>query len=269
MHYSDLSAVLGAVVLAIGGGLAGHSLSKHRYWSVTFGIFLALFLIILILKRIPFLYYQFSFSWVGQGHIEPLAFSFLLPAVFGMLIPRLKIPRQRLMVWVLAAVGTGYLGVMPFVESALVRQRLQGLETWREDGICLQTTEFTCGPAAAVTSLHQLGLQAEESELAIAACTTPSRGTSVGQLANAIESLFSDQGVKCRFVRFSSVEQMHDLCPVIVTVKYRFMIDHFVTVLAVEDDTVVLADPLKGTERLSYEDFCCKWRRIGIVVTRR
>ena len=135
-------------------------------------------------------------------------------------------------------------------------------------GICLQTTDYTCGAAAAVTALALLGVEAEESALALASFTTPSRGTSDVLLAGAIETLFADQGVACRLIWFSSIEQMRDICPVIVTVKHRFMIDHYVTVLAVEDDGVMIADPLKGLERVSYDAFGRKWRRVGIAITR-
>lgn len=60
----------------------------------------------------------------------------------------------------------------------------------------------------------------------------------------------------------------NDICPVIVTVKHRLMIDHYVTVLAVEDDGVMIADPLEGLERVSYDAFGRKWRRVGIAITR-
>ena len=148
------------------------------------------------------------------------------------------------------------------------QERLRGLETWREDGICLQTTDFTCGAAAAVTALHQLGLQVEESELAIAAYTTPSWGTSSGQLTNAIERLYAKQGIRCRIMRFHSIEEVRGLCPIIATVEHSFMVDHYVAVLSVEEDVVVVGDPLKGLERLSFEAFNRKWRRVGIAVKR-
>jgi len=219
-------------------------------------------------NRIPSLFYAESFYRLFSGRFVYFAYSLLIPFVFGLLFPRLVGLRQRRMLWILTA-ATVYFGILPFAETVWVRPRLAGLETWREDGgICLQTTDYTCGAAAAVTALALLGVEAEESVLAIASFTTPSRGTSDSLLSVAIESLFADQGIGCRLIWFSSIDQMRDICPVIATVKHRFMIDHYVTVLAVDDDGVTIADPLKGLERVSYDAFGRKWRRVGIAITR-
>jgi predicted double-glycine peptidase len=268
LQLSDFLAAAGVTGLALAGGLAGIYCSKRPYWGAVFGVSFFIFLVILAINRIPPLHYQLPFSWLAKGRFEFFAFAVSLPLMFGTLIPRLHRSRQRRMLWVLAVVGTGYFGVMPFAEAALVRERLEGLETWREDGICLQTTDFTCGAAAAVTALHRLGLRAEESELAIAAHTTPSWGASSGQLAGAIELLYGRDGVRCEIKRFSSIQQMGDVCPVIATVKYRFMVDHYVTVLSVDDDELLVADPLKGLEWVPCDAFNAKWRRIGISVLR-
>jgi len=268
LQISDIIDIAVIAVLAVGGAAAGVYFSRRKYWAVYFCISFLLYLTILIINRTPSFYYQLPFSWFFKGRGEYLFFSLSLPVMFGTLIPRLKASRQRLMVWGLAAVGTGYFGAIPVVQTLLVRERLNGLETWREDGVCLQTTDFTCGPASAVTALEKLGIEAEESALALAAYTTPSWGTSSGQLAQAIETLYGRQGVRCRIMRFDSIEQLRGICPVIATVEYRFMVDHYVTVLDVEEDTVLVGDPLKGQERLSFEAFEEKWRRVGILVNR-
>ena len=60
---------------------------------------------------------------------------------------------------------------------------------------------------------------------------------------------------------------MKDSCPVIAIVKFRPMVDHYVTVLEVGDDsTVLIGDPLTGKERLTFTEFKQKWRKIGIIV---
>ncbi len=48
-------------------------------------------------------------------------------------------------------------------------------ERWR-DGVCLQTTHQTCGPAAAATALHTLAVPASEAELA-SLCLSTTAGT--------------------------------------------------------------------------------------------
>lgn len=269
LQVSDIADIIMMTGEAIGCAIAGTYFSKKKYWMGVFGIAFVFFLAILCINRIPSLHYHLPVSWFFKGHRESLMFSILLPVMFGTLIPQLKAPRQRLMVWGLAVVGTGYVGIVPVVEGIVVRTQLEGLETWREDGICLQTTGFTCGPASAVTALECHGIKAEESELAIAAYTTPSWGTSNRDLADAIEKLYGRQGIRCRIERFDSIEQLRGICPVIATVEYRFMVDHYITVLDIEDDVVLVGDPLKGQDRLSYEAFEEKWRRVGIIVKRQ
>ncbi len=264
----DFLAFSAAVVLAGFGSLMGAFFSKTKGWKVVFFLALGLFLLLIAVGRVPALHYRLAYSWYGRGRVELFLFSFCIPLMFGVVVPRFSDVRQRLMVGLLAAVGTMYFGWLPFLEFALMRPRLAALQTWRENEVCLQTTDFTCGPAAAVSALAQRGVHAEESELAIAAYCTPRLGTSVGPLVQSIESLYGDQGVRCRIVRFESVEQLQARCPVIVPVKYRFMTDHFVTVLQV-DEEVVVADPLKGLVRYSKDDFGGIWRHVGIVVHSR
>ena len=266
VHFPDIFTILVVSALSLSGALAGVYVSKGRRWAMWFGGALCLFTVMLLLSRWSALHYRLAYAWWGRGRFDSVLFAVCLPLMFGAIIPRLAGGRQRLMVGVLAVIGTGYFGLLPFVEFALVRGRLAGLETWRENGICLQTTDFTCGPAAAVSALGQLGVQAEESDLAIAAYATPSMGSSLGQLAYAIESLYGDQGIRCGVKRFTSVEQLDGQCPVIVVVKHRFMADHFVAVLSVEDDVVTIADPLKGLERRDAKLFCRQWRFVCICV---
>jgi hypothetical protein len=53
--------------------------------------------------------------------------------------------------------------IVPFLAPAFNRGYLAGLKTRIDaDGVCRQSSEYTCGPAAAVTALRKLGLPAEE-----------------------------------------------------------------------------------------------------------
>ena len=85
-------------------------------------------------------------------------------------------------------------------------------------------------------------------------------------LADAIEENFGDKGVRCEIKVFETTDDMKAHCPVIIIVHYKAMLDHFVTVLEVDSDTVLIGDPLNGKEHLSHKKFEDKWRQIGIVV---
>jgi predicted double-glycine peptidase len=156
--------------------------------------------------------------------------------------------------------------VLPFLLPALNYRHLAGLETTVDaDGVCLQGNSYTCGPAAAVTALREIGVEADEGRLAIAAHTTHVAGTPSDSLCAAIRK---EYGVGCRRAYFLAVNELKGAEPVIAVVKYAFLIDHFVTVLEVTDSIVVVGDPLVGRVEMSYEEFGKKWRRCGIVLAR-
>ena len=54
----------------------------------------------------------------------------------------------------------------------------------------------------------------------------------------------------------------------VALVKYRLMVDHYVAVLDVTDDTITLGDPLTGSRELSHDEFRAIWRRLALVLTR-
>src|SRR5262249_23801319 len=138
-----------------------------------------------------------------------------------------------------------------------------------KDGICIQTTDYTCGPASAVTALRKLGLPAEEGQIAILSCTSFQEGTPLDMLADTLQQKFAGDGlqVKCRV--FKSIQELKGAGLTLAVIKYGFMVDHWVTVLEVTDTEVVIGDPLGGLRHLSYDDFSKQWRFIGIVLTRK
>lgn len=261
---------LGLLVLAGLTARAGMRLSRmKRFWLYGFCIPFVFVVMVVLFNRSPRLASRVPLAWLGKGRTEFILMSLCVPLLFGTLIPRLPKRRQKYFLSVLATAMVLYYTLPPFLEPALFRSRLEKLETWMEDGVCLQTTCYTCGPAAAVTALAQFDIPAEESSLAIEAKTSRRFGTSTEPLMAAIKRLYGQQGIQCRYRHFDSIEQMKDVCPVIAQVKYRFMVDHYLCVLEVHEDSVVVGDPLSGKADLAYEEFAEKWRNVGIVVQKK
>ena len=102
----------------------------------------------------------------------------------------------------------------------------------------------------------------------MASYTSRTWGATVPMLANGIRKQYADQGVSCEIKAFENVEELRGICPVVVVVKYRPLIDHYVAVLEVQDDCVVIGDPLKGKETLTHEKFMQQWRRVGVIVSK-
>jgi predicted double-glycine peptidase len=159
--------------------------------------------------------------------------------------------------------------VWPLLAPAFNQDTLRGLTTHIDaDGVCHQTTSYTCGPASAVTALLKLGIQAGEGELALLAHTTSATGTPPDVLALELQKRYGSAGLKCDYRNFKNISELKGCCPTIALVKYNIVTDHYITVLEVNDTQVIVGDPLSGIEKLSYAEFEEKWRFAGIVLNR-
>lgn len=195
--------------------------------------------------------------------------GFVATMVLATPLSRVPQKRNRVLISVLMAVIVFFMGVWPYVAPMVDRKQLSQLKTNIDrDGICLQTTDYTCGPASAVTALRKLELPAEEGEIAILSCTSFQEGTPIDMLADGLNRKYAASGltVECRF--FHSIDELKGAGPTLAVIKYGFMVDHWVTVLEVTDSEVVVGDPLGGLSRLSYQDFAKKWRFIGLILKR-
>jgi len=162
-----------------------------------------------------------------------------------------------------------WFSIMPFLVPALIEPQLAAIETRIDSrGICYQSTDFTCAPAAAVTVLRRLGLTAYEGELAVLSHSSPMSGTLPNCLKTALENRYGSEGLKCQYRRFNSLDQLKEAGFTLAVVKDSFLTDHCVAVLKVSDSGVVLADPVTGTRMLSCRQFESIWRFTGLVLSR-
>jgi predicted double-glycine peptidase len=262
---------IGVFILAVVGvflGLLTQRLKKH-YMLICYLPPLILILLIALTRHIYWLVFYPPFSWITEGRREYAIFAFTIPMIFSILIPKLPIRRQKIVLSIFVLVTSIVFFIIPFISPIIVRSELEKLDTTVSDeGICLQSTSYTCGPASAVTALHQLGIIADEGKLAILAYTSPQTGTSDDLLKKAIEKLYGPEGIICTYKCFNSIDELKDNCPAIVVTKHSFLIDHYVTVLGVTKTKVIIGDPSIKKEILTREEFADRWRSVGIVVKR-
>jgi len=159
--------------------------------------------------------------------------------------------------------------VWPFLAPAFNHRQLEHLQTRVDaNGVCRQTTDYTCGPASAVTALRKLGLPAEEGEIAILSGTTSSTGTPPDFLAAALQKRYGRDGLIVEYRAFKDVSELRQAGLTLAVIKFSFLVDHYVTVLQVTDSQVIVGDPLGGVDFLSYDEFRGKWRFTGVVLKR-
>lgn len=256
---------LGIVCLAVMGAAAGWRCSKLRrpWWVV--GYFAPLLFIVTVglarrvleLEPIP------PFAWVMAGRTEFALIALVFTLMLTTLLSRLPNRRQRVLLVILMTAVVAQSSVVPFLAPAFNYRYLESLPTTIDpQGICIQSNDYTCGPAAAVTALRRLGVEAQEGQLAIGAKTTRFTGTPNDLLCLVIRK---QHGVSCRSAYLRNVDDLKGKEPFIAVVKYAFLIDHYVTVLEVKDSTVVIGDPLVGRMEMTHGEFAAKWRYCGIL----
>jgi predicted double-glycine peptidase len=262
---------LGVVLIAVFGVVAGRIFSRFRkpYWVLGYILPSVLIAMLAMLRFKSNLYFVSPFSWIAAGRVRYVVLS--LAVSMGLTVPLSRLPYkfEKLIVCVLMAGFVSWFSVLPFLMPALIKERLSNLQTkFDKNGICRQTTDYTCGPAAAVTALGKLGLRANEGELAVLSYSSPVTGTLPECLSSALQDRYSAEGLSCRYRRFDSIAQLKNAGITLALVREAFLMDHCLAVLEVTDEAVTVADPVTGTRLMPYEQFEKIWRFSGIVLQR-
>jgi len=259
----------GVVLVALLGVVLGRVFSRlgKSYWAFGYALPVLLIASLVMSRYATSLAFVPPFYWITASRARFVILS--LAATTGLTTPLSRLPRrsEKLIVCVLMAVVVAWFSVMPFLVPALLRDKLSGLETHLDsNGVCFQSTDFTCAPAAAVTALRQLGLAAQEGEIAVLSRTSPIAGTLPGCLGKALELRYGDAGLSCRYRYFDSVAELEKAGPTLAVIKDTFMCDHCVAVLEVSGQTVTVGDPVVGRRLMSRERFEKLWRYTGLVL---
>jgi len=262
---------IGIIFVAVSGIVIGRKFSSYRRPCWTLGYFIPLALIaMLVTTRFAHpLAFVPPFSWLTTGRVKFVILS--LAVTMGLTTPLSRLPRrcEKILVSSLMAVVVIWFSIFPFLVPGLIRSYLLNLRTRVDaDGICLQTTDFTCGPAAAVTALRKLGLNAQESEIAVLSHSSPVTGTLPRCLYTALRNRYGADGLICRYRHFGSLAQLRDSGITLAVVRDTFLSDHCVAVLEVSDVMVTVADPVLGRMLISRKQFEKIWRFSGIVLKR-
>ncbi|HWH67755.1 MAG TPA: cysteine peptidase family C39 domain-containing protein [Candidatus Sulfotelmatobacter sp.] len=208
-------------------------------------------------------------SWLMLvGRSKFACFNFVATVLLSAPLARLPQKRTRVVVGFLICVLTA-VAVVPFLAPAFNRSYLAALKTRLDsDGICRQSNDYTCAPAAAVTALRKLGWPAEEGELAILSHTSSLTGTEPDVLAKELQKRYGCEGLLAEYRAFKDVEALKQAGLTVAVLKFNALQDHCVTVLGVETNRVIIGDPLSGLALLSTEEFENKWQYVGVVLKR-
>ena len=261
----------GVVLVAVLGVFLGRVFSGLRkpYWLLGYFLSLALIVMLVLVRCNNALYFVRPFCWVTSGRFKFVILSLAVTTGLTILLSRLPRQCEKLLVCIIMVMVVTWFLILPFLVPALIKDHLSNIKTrLNAKGVCFQSTNYTCGPAAAVTALGKLGLSAEEGEIAILSHTSPVAGTLPACLSSALQRRYGPVGLKCQYRRFVSIEQLRNAGLTLVMVRDSFLQDHCLAVLEVSDHTITIADPLAGTKSMSHEQFEKIWRFSGIVLER-
>lgn len=260
----------GVITTALLGIIIGKVFSSFRkpYWIIGYSLPLILIAILAASRYSDSFGFVAPFCWLTAGRIRFVVLS--LAVTIGLITPLSRLPHkfEKFIICVLMAIVVVWFSVLPFLVPALIREDLSKINTRVSvEGICFQSKDYTCGPAAAVTALRRLGLVAEEGEIAILSHTNPMTGTLPLSLCDALRERYGEEGLKCLYRRFDDISQLKEAGLTLVVLKDAFLSDHCVVVLDVSDRKVTIADPVLGRRSISYEQFKKVWRFSGIVLS--
>lgn len=261
----------GVILVALAGVAAGYILSRLKsfFWMSCYFLSIAIIIMMILARYSEALKFEPPFCWVAIGRIKFVILALAVTLGLTVCLRHLPHKLEKILVCILMSVVVVWFTVLPFLVPAVIKDRLANLPTvFNSKGICIQGTNYTCGPAAAVTALGKLNLRGYEGELAILAHTSPVAGTLPSCLSDALERKYGSAGLKCKYKHFDTVSELKNSKVTLAVVKSAFMVDHCVVILDVSNGQVTVADPVLGEITMSYEQFEEKWQFSGIVLSR-
>lgn len=203
--------------------------------------------------------------WLGAQSVMFIEVTgIVIPAVllFAIAARNIRTAGQRRAILLLIPVCCLY-----FVRNGvwMVRPPLDDLGPMQiQDGICRQSTGYTCVAASLVTLLDRHGYQASETQMARLSYTEAGWGTTDSRALVALHKRLAGEPVEICY----EVMDYHRLTlvpkPCVVPIRWSYFVSHMVPILAANDEAVVIADPLDGVCEKSPEEFLEVWHKRGI-----
>jgi hypothetical protein len=194
------------------------------------------------------------------------AFPFIF-VVLGVGTPRMSTPFARRGLAVFA--GILYL----YAASRLVATAVIDLAEFRGvpgvEGNCGQTTDYSCGAAAAATMLARLGVPSDEREMVLLCGTTALTGTDEFGVCRGLRNKLVGTGSRVGIVRTDWEGLRRRPLPAMAVVAHSFLVDHWVVVLEAGEGEALVGDPLFARPyRQKKEEFLRRWRGVLVEVVR-
>jgi len=135
-----------------------------------------------------------------------------------------------------------------------------------ESGICRQATDYSCGPAAAVTVLRLHGEDVSEGEMSRLCLRQLAKGVTPLELCRGLNIALRSRPERAAIQRPGADGLGALRLPFLAEMERPFSRRHCVVVLEIGPDSVVLGDPARGRFACTREQFLREWTGLAITV---
>jgi len=264
---------LAAALLVFGAsGLLGWFIGRlrGRWWLLGYAVSMTIIVALNVSRYVPSTLNTAAGQWLIGGRRD--LFLIGIATIVGIIpcMHKVRPARTRLLLGAFMMVLMLRSSVLPLMGPMLDRAEIANLPTvFDENDVCLQTTSYTCGPASLVTALRALGIEETESNAALETLCNSYSGTRSSDIVGYVNRAYGGQGVRASYQYVATVDELRAFGGVaIAEVKSNFWMDHFVTIVAWEGTSPVIADPFFGQFKTSRESFARTWRKKAIVIQR-
>lgn len=132
--------------------------------------------------------------------------------------------------------------------------------------ICMQSTDYTCVAASMVTALRAHGIDATETEMARLSRTQVGRGATDSRALWALQTKLRGTGLVARYDSLDRAGLIAAPKPCLVQLNWGFFISHMVPVLAADEQTVTIGDPMEGERSMKWDAFLAQWKGQAILI---
>lgn len=268
-----METIVGASLIFGVSGFLAWRIGRFRghWWLAGYAVSMFIVIVLNITRYVPSTLNTAPGQWLLMGQRD--LFLIGIAAMLGIIpcMHKVRARRTRVLLILFMAVLMMRSSVLPLMGPVLDRARLERLPTFiDEDEVCLQTTDFTCGPAALVSALLVFGIEETESNAAIETLSNSFNGTRSIDIATYVNRAYGHLGLRATYRYVRSLDELRDFGGVaIAEVKANFWMDHFVTIVGWNGTAPIVADPFYGQFEPTSEAFAKTWRHKAIVIVIR
>jgi len=267
-----MEALIGALLIFCVSGFLGWRIGRlrGRWWLTGYVISLSIVVVLNVNRYIPSTLNTPAAQWLLASRKD--LFLIGIAAILGIIPCMHKVQPFRTRILLALFMGVLLLrsSLLPLAGPLIDRAELQSLPNVIDGNeVCIQTTNYTCGPAALVSALRAFGIEETESNAAIETLCNSYSGTRSSDIADYINRAYARYGLRASYRYVASLDELRRFGGVaIAEVKSNFWMDHFVAIVGWSGASPIVADPYCGQFVPSKESFKRIWRKKAIVIQR-